>query len=138
MNTCRFVIFILCISFLMITSCSETHTSSVRQSRLVAAENLELKKQIDQLNTEIETLKAEQQKELDEQKELLTAAQKEIETWKEKSRQNVRDQIQDVLDSVIQENQDLQKQIEQLKSALETQKARISELEKTLEEKPNQ
>ncbi len=122
MNTCRFVILVLCIIVLMTTGCTQTQTLSVKQSRLVAAENMELKKQIEQLNAEIETLKASQQKELEEQEELLAAAQKEIETWKEKSRQNVRDQVQNVLDTVIQENNELRKEIEQLNSLLETQK----------------
>lgn len=138
MNTFRYVIFVVCVSALILTGCSQPEPPSAKQSRLIAAENMELHKQIERFNVQIEMLKAQQQKELEEQKVLLDAAQKEIESWKEKSRQNVRDQVQNVLDTVIQENSELHKEIEQLNNLLETQKARISELEKTLEEKPGQ
>jgi outer membrane murein-binding lipoprotein Lpp len=138
MNTFRYVIFVVCAGALIVAGCSRPEPPSVRQSRLIAAENMELRKQIEQLNVQIETLKAQQARELEEQKKLLAAAKEEIEGWKEKSRQNVRVQVQNVLDTVIQENSELHKEIEQLNSVLETQRARISELEKALEEKPSE
>ena len=138
MNMFKYVFFAVCVSALLMAGCNEPQTPSTKQSRLIAAENIELKKQIEQLNIQIENLKTQHRKDIELQKALLDAAKTEIETWKEKSQQNVRDQVQDVLDNVIQENAELHKEIENLNKLLETQRVQITELEKMLKEKPDQ
>jgi chromosome segregation ATPase len=135
MNTYRYLIFTGCFIAVIMSGCREPQTSSVKQSRLIAVENMELQKQIEQLNAQIEILKAQQQKDLLEHKNLLAKAQKEIEAWKKQSQQNVREQVQGVLDSVIAENSDLRKEIEKLNGWLETQRKQITELENMLKEK---
>ena len=70
------MIFAFCIIALIMPGCNEPQTSSEKQSRLIAAENIELKKQIEELNLEIGKLMEQHQKEFDAQKELLTDAQK--------------------------------------------------------------
>ena len=99
---------------------------------------MDLKKQIGRLEEQIEQLKKQQQKELEGQQKLLDEAQKEIETWKQESEETVRKQVQGVLDTVIQENSDLRKEIEKLNSWLEMQRTQITELEKMLKEKTKQ
>ena len=138
MNTCKYLVFIAFVIFIISTGCKAPQTPSEKQSRLIAAENMELQKQIEQLKTQIEVLKAQQEKELEEQKQLLTKANEEIEAWKEKSQQNVREQVQGVLDTLIQQNSDLSTEIEKLKSELENQRKQVSALEKMLTEKPGQ
>ena len=134
----RYMTFTVCIIALIISGCNEPQTPSEKQSRLIAAENLELKEQIKELRLEIEKLKEQHQKELEVEKSLLADAQKEIDTLKVKSKQNVRDQVQDVFDAVIQQNTDLRKEIEKLKSGLENQRKQVSALEKMLTEKSEQ
>jgi predicted RNase H-like nuclease (RuvC/YqgF family) len=136
MNKCRYMIFILCVFQFLVSGCNEPQTPSEKQGRLIAAENMELQKQLKQQDAAIEALKTQHVKELEEMKKELAKAQDEIETWKQKSQQNVRNQVQDVLDTVLQQNADLRKEIENLKKQLESQQSEISRLEKMLAEKP--
>jgi len=96
---------------------------SVKQSRAIAAENIELKKQVEQRSKEIETLREQYSEQLDKQEKLLATCQQEKETWKKKAQQNIRDQVKGVLDPVMEEisklreeNKQLQAQIEELRN----------------------
>ena len=105
----------------IISGCNEPQTYSEKQSRLIAAENIELKKQLEALNLEIGKLVEQHQKEINAQQKLLADAQKEIETLKEQSKQDIHDQIQEVLDAVILQNTELRNEIEKLQEQLQTQ-----------------
>jgi predicted RNase H-like nuclease (RuvC/YqgF family) len=135
MSVYRYFIFASCLAVITISGCGETQTPSGKQSRLIAAENMDMKKQIGQLEEQIEKLKEQQQKELEEQQKLLDEARKEIESWKQQSEETIRKQVQGVLDTVIQENSDLRKEIEKLNGWLEMQRTQITELEKMLKDK---
>jgi hypothetical protein len=130
-----YVISIVCVFQFMVSGCNAPQASSEKQSRLIAVENIKLLEEMKQRDVAIETLKAQHNKELDEQKKLLAKAQDEIEILKQKSQQNVRGQVQDVLDTVLQQNAELRKEIDNLKKQLETQQAQITQLEKLLAEK---
>ena len=117
MKIYRYIIFAVCVSELIIMSgCNEPQTPSEKQSRLIAAENMELQKELKQRDEAIEILKAQYSKKLVEQEKLLVKAQ-------------------DVLDTVIKENSELRREIEKLKKHIETQQSEISRLEKMLAEK---
>ena len=91
----------------------------VKKSRAIAAENIELKKQLAQSGKEIEKLKVQHGKELDEQNKLLQTCLQEKENLKTKSRQNVRDQVKGVLDTVLEENKKLRDENTRLKAQIE-------------------
>ena len=112
----KYPIFILCFLVFIFAGCAKEQVPSTRQARLVASENLELKEQIKKLNAQIEELE-----------KLYLESQKEIENLKETSQQNVRQQVQEVLDNVLEQN-------EQLETWLETQRTQIAELERMLSE----
>ena len=119
----KYSIFILCFLVFIFAGCAKEQVPSTRQARLVASENLELKEQIKKLNAQIEELE-----------KLYLESQKEIENLKETSQQNVRQQVQDVLDNVLEQNAQLRKENEQLETWLETQRTQIAELERMLSE----
>ena len=129
MNACKYICFMVCAVCLIITGCSEPQ---------IAAENMELQKQIQQRDNLIEKLKTQHAKELEQQEELLEQARLEVEQWKERSQQNVRGQVEGVLDTVMEENIELKKEIEKLNGWLETQRVQIQELERMLSESSNQ
>jgi len=91
----------------------------VKKSRAIAAENIELKKQLAQSSKEIEKLKVQHGKEIDEQNKLLQTCLQEKENLKTKSRQNVRDQVKGVLDTVLEENKKLRDENTRLKAQIE-------------------
>jgi len=105
----------------LIAGCEEEQNisstnSSVRKHQIIAAENMRLKNELKQRDKEIE-----------KQKELLEKCLKEKNAWKEKSQQNVQEQVNKVLTVVMEKNQELREENEKLK-------AQIEQLEKELEE----
>ena len=136
MNTYKYLLFVF-IAALVTIGCNESQTQSVKQNRLIAAENMQLREELKQRDEVMEKLKDLNKKELEEKKTLLAAAQKEIETWKQRSKENIRDQVKDILDTLIQENIDLRKEIRELKEQLEAQRIQISSLENMLQAKPD-
>ena len=111
---------LLCSCTLVLTAgCGPQQPPNVKKARAIAAENIELKKELDLRNKEIEMLKAQHGKELTEQKKLLADCLKEKEALQNKSRQNVRDQVKGVLGSVLEENKKLRDENTKLKAQIE-------------------
>ena len=109
---------------MLVAGCEPQEPPSVRQSRAIAAENIELRKQVEQLNRKIERLKEQYEKETKKQEKLLAQCQQDKESWKKKAQQNIRSQVEPVLDAVMdetaklrEENAKLKAQIEQLRKA---------------------
>ncbi len=103
----------------LIAGCGEKEAPSVRQSRAIAAENIELQRALDRSNARIENLKEQYDKELDKQRRLLKKCQQEREEWREKSQRNVRDQVKGVLDSVMADNTRLREENTKLRAQVE-------------------
>jgi len=99
--------------------CGPQEPPSVKMSRTIAAENIELKKQLAQSSKKIETLKEQHSEEIGEHKKLLAECLQEKETWKNKSRQNIRSQVKGVLDTVLEENKKLSDENTRLKAQIE-------------------
>ncbi|MHC4120600.1 MAG: hypothetical protein ACYSWO_24155 [Planctomycetota bacterium] len=110
----------ICFAVVLIAGCGEKEAPSVKQSRAIAAENIELQKELNRSNARIEETKRQYDKELEKQRQLLEKCQREREQWREKSRQNVRDQVKDVLDPVMADNARLRAENAKLKAQLET------------------
>ena len=122
---------LLCICALMLTGgCGQPETPSVKKARAIAAENIELRKELDRLNKEIEMLKAQYSRKIDEQREQLQKCLQEKEELKEKSRQNIRNQVKGVLDTVLEDNKKLRESTGRLTAENATLKAQIEQLQK--------
>jgi hypothetical protein len=115
-----FALVLLCSCALMlIAGCGPQHPPNAKKARAIAAENIELRKELDLRNKEIETLTARHSKELAEQEKLLAECLQEKESLKEKSRQNIRNQVKGVLDTVLEENKKLREENTRLKAQIE-------------------
>jgi hypothetical protein len=122
---------LLCSCVLMLTiGCGQPESPGVKKCRVIAAENIELKKELAKSNKEIEMLKEQYRKKIDEQREQLQKCLQEKEQLKEKSRQNVRDQVKSVLDNVLEENKKLRESTGRLTAENTRLKAQIEELQK--------
>lgn len=106
----------------LIAGCGEKEAPSVRQSRAIAAENIQLQKDLERSNARIENIKKQYDKELERQQKLLEKCQKEREDFREKSRQNVRDQVKGVFDTVMADNTRLREENAMLKAQIEKDK----------------
>jgi hypothetical protein len=107
------------IAVIMTIGCGPQQPPNIKKARAIAAENIELRKELDLRNKEIETLKAQHGRELAEQKKLLADCLNEKEALQNKSRQNVRDQVKGVLDTVLEENTKLREENAKLKAQIE-------------------
>lgn len=108
--------------------CQEQRLSSEKKSRLIAAENIQLKKELEQHDKEIEKLKKLHDKETKQQEELLTKCLQEKELWKQKAQQNIKEQVDSVLAAVVDENTKLREEIKNLKAEIEKLKTEAPEL----------
>lgn len=112
-------VLIVGIAVMMTAGCGPQEPPSVKKSRTIAAENIELRKELAQSSKEIEKLKEQHSEEIDEQKKLLQTCLQEKEAWKKKSQQNIRSQVKGVLDTVLEENKKLREENKQLKTQIE-------------------
>ncbi|MHC4436799.1 MAG: hypothetical protein ACYS3S_05525 [Planctomycetota bacterium] len=133
-----YVLVLLCTCALTLTTgCGQQSTGSlteeppsVKKARAIAAENIELKKQLEQLSKELETLKEHHNREINEQKDLLEICLQEKEALKKKSRQNIRNQVKGVFDTILEENKKLRESTGRLTAENARLKAQIEELQK--------
>jgi hypothetical protein len=107
------------IAIMLIIGCGPQELPSAKKSRTIAAENIELRKELDRCKKKIETLNEQQNKELTEQKKLLADCLKEKEALQNKSRQNIQNQVKGVLDTVLEENKKLRDENTKLKAQIE-------------------
>jgi regulator of replication initiation timing len=113
-------VLVVIVAVMLIGGCGgQNEPPDVKKSKAIAAENIELKKQLTQSSKEIEKLKDQHVRELDEQKQLLQTCLQEKETWQNKSRQNIRSQVKGVLDTVLEENKKLRDENTRLKAQIE-------------------
>ena len=113
-------VLVIIIAVMLIGGCGgQNEPPGVKKSRAIAAENIELRKQLAQSSKEIEKLKQQHSEEIDKQEKLLAECLQEKEDWKNKSRQNIRSQVKGVLDTVLEENKKLSEENARLKAQIE-------------------
>ena len=104
---------------MLVAGCGQQELPGVKRSRLIAVENMRLKKELGQRNKEIERLNELRNKESKKQEKLLAECMQEKMSWKQKARQNVRKQVKGVFDAVMEQNVKLSEENEKLKAQIE-------------------
>ncbi len=114
-------IFVLAVGVVVmsIAGCGEQGPPSVKKSRLIAVENMRLKKELEQSSKEIERLKELHNRESRKQEKILAKCVQEKESWKQKSQQNVKNQVKGVFDAVMEQNAKLLEENKKLKAEIE-------------------
>jgi len=117
-------IFVLAVGIVVISiaGCGQPEPPGEKMSRLISVENTRLKKELEQRNWEIERLTKLHNEESKKQDKLLAECVREKESWKQKARQNVRNQVKDVFDSVMEQNAKLREENENLKAQIKKQR----------------
>ena len=114
-------IFVLTVGIVAISiaGCGRPEPPGEKMSRLISVENSRLKKELELRNKEIERLKKLHNNDKKKQDKLLAECMREKESWKQKARQNVRNQVKGVVDSVMEQNAKLREENENLKAQIE-------------------
>lgn len=122
-------IFILIICVLMLMSgCEQQETTGVKKNRLIASENMKLKKDLKRLNVEIKKLKEQHNTQIKKKEKLLAQSIERAEAWRKKASQNVRNQVEGVVDAVMEQNVELREENKKLKAEIEQLKAQVQQL----------
>lgn len=111
--------------FALIAGCAGPEDMNVKMSRIVAAENMELKEELRQQDWEIKTLKEQHEQLVKDLKETITGLKEQVKALEEKSKQNVRGQVEGVLDIVVEQNAQLKAMNERLKEEIEQLKKQL-------------
>ncbi len=122
------LIIIVGIVLMLISGCAQQESTNMKMSRLVAAENMKLKEELRQQDWEIKTLKEQYEQQIKDLKEKIEEYEGQIRVWEEKSRQNVRDQVESVLDTVVEQNAELTVENKQLKEEIDKLKAKLNNM----------
>jgi DNA repair exonuclease SbcCD ATPase subunit len=96
-----------------------TESATVKKSKAIAAENIELHKQLQQCKNQIAKLNEQHSEEMQKQANLLETCLQEKEDWKKRAQQNIREQVKGVLETVMQENEKLREENKDLKTLVE-------------------
>ncbi|HUU18457.1 MAG TPA: hypothetical protein VMW72_15005 [Sedimentisphaerales bacterium] len=114
-------IFVLAVGVVVmsIAGCGEQEPPSMKKSRLIAVENMQLKRELEQSNREIERLIELHNRESRKQEKILAECVQEKDSWKQKARQNVKNQVKGVFDAVMEQNAKLLEENKKLKAEIE-------------------
>ncbi|MBN1805806.1 MAG: hypothetical protein JW837_11180 [Sedimentisphaerales bacterium] len=99
--------------------CNQTETYNNRMSRLISVENSQLKKELELRNDQIKRLTEQYNKEIKRQEKLLAERTKERDSWKLKAQQNLKNQVEGVFDTVMEQNAKLLDENKNLKAEIE-------------------
>lgn len=128
-------IFVIAVSVsvcvMLMGGCGGQEPPSVKQGRALAAENMGLRKQLEQRDAEIEMHTQRHDEEIKKQQSLLEKCEQEKQTWKTKAQQNIREQVKGVLDVVVEENARLREENQALKAQIEELQAQPKQSENT-------
>jgi hypothetical protein len=132
------------VGIMLITGCEEEEKLSAttkldeapdaKRSRLIAVENAQLKKQIEELKSlhasEMEKQQNLHAKERERQKRLLDNCLREKGVLEEMSKKGVENYMQNILGPVVDENAKLKEEIKTLKTQIEKLKTELKEAKK--------
>jgi outer membrane murein-binding lipoprotein Lpp len=113
-----------------ITGCAQPEPMNVKMSRVIAAENMQLKEDLRKSDWEIKNLKELHAEQVDKLEKLIEEYKGQVKIWEEKSRQNIRNQVKDILDVVLERNAELREEIKALKEDNEKLKTELEEQKK--------
>ena len=115
-----FVLLAGIVAIMLVTGCEEQQqTSSYRLARLAAAENIQLKKDLQQRDMEIEKLKEQHDKEMKNQQELLKKCQQQKGALEEQLGGKFEAQLNKLFKGVSEENTKLREENKNLKAQIE-------------------
>jgi len=131
--TPKVVVAVMGVVALLCASCREQELPGEKESRVIAAENMQLKRELARRDQEIAKLKAQHLKEMKQQQAELAKCVQRKEALEKQLQQNVKEQVEGVLTEVVEESSRLQQQIKELKAEIENMRQQIQVKPKPVE-----
>ncbi len=107
------------------TSCQEEQLQSERKTRLIADENIQLKRQLVERDEAIERLKRQNAEQIKQKDDLLKNCEQQKKALKEQVIRTIDEQVSSVLAEVLDENAKSRDEINNLKEKIEKLKEQI-------------
>jgi predicted nucleic acid-binding Zn-ribbon protein len=93
-----------------------------KKTRLIVAENMQLRQDLARRDDEIAKLNIRHEKEMKQQQEQLAKCLEAKEALEKQLRQNLKEQVESVLTTLVEDNAKLREEIKQLKAEIEKRK----------------
>ncbi|UCD50429.1 MAG: hypothetical protein JSW27_23255 [Phycisphaerales bacterium] len=106
--------------------CRREQTPDTKQARLIAAESMQLKKRLADLEDEIARLKAQHAQDLKQREDQLAACRRRVEALEKDLQKGIAERVNSVTATVMDENARLRQEIERLRAEIEPLNARPS------------
>lgn len=103
--------------------CRQETTPEAKQGRLIAAESMQLKKQLAARDAEMEKVQARHAREIEQRQEQLAACQKKVEALQKDLEAGIASRVESVVAAVMDENARLRKEMETLRAEIATLRA---------------
>ena len=127
---CKEFIVVIGITLMLFAGCTPQEPMNVKMSRVIAAENMQLKEDLRKSDWEIENLKKLHKEQVDKLEELIVRYKEQVQILEEKARQNIRDQVKDIFDVVLEQNAEFREEVTILKEDNEKLKIELEEQKK--------
>jgi len=102
------------------SSCRQETTPEAKQARLIAAESIQLRRQLAECEGEMEKRRARHAEEIEQREARIAACQKRIEALERDFQDGIARQVGSVMAAVMDENARLRREIETLRAEIES------------------
>ncbi len=102
------------------SGCVQETAPEAKQARLIAAESIQLRRQVADCEEEMERLRARHAEEIERREAQLAAGQKRIEALERDFQDGIARQVGSVMAAVMDENARLRREIEMLRAEIES------------------
>jgi len=130
------LILVFAISIICAAGCQEAEKPSEKKSRVIAARNMELEKQVVERDKQIDDLKTQHTAKLGLEQKKLADCRKQTADCKQQLKQGMEEKVNEVLTAAIEETAKLHAENTKLKAEIAELKAKLNSPAET--EKPNE
>jgi len=124
----KVILVVSVVAIMLFAGCEEQYLSDTKKVRLIAVENRQLKKQLEQCRKKIEKQEKRYDTDTEKQKKLLDECLAGKKGLRERLQKKTREQLDSVLGVVIEENTKLRNENQKLRAQIEKLKEELEKL----------
>ena len=121
------IILVFVAAITVAAGCQESQTPSEKKSRVIAAQNIELQKQLAQRDKQIDDLKAQYAARIGLEQKKLADCQKQTADCKEQLKQGMEEKVNEILVASIEESAKIRQENTALKAEIAELKAKLNQ-----------
>jgi regulator of replication initiation timing len=123
----KWIILVFVVAIAVAGGCQESQTPSEKKSRVIAAQNMELQKQLAERNKQIDDLKAQYAARIGLEQKKLAECQKQTADCKQQLEKGMEEKVNDVLVASIEQNAKTREENATLKAEIAELRAKLNQ-----------